>query len=91
MHVGHTVTQKYLLAKQLGEALILDLTDSPYFLQDITMGARDLVAGNVDLRVLSGGPVTVTVLSVSPGIDPGRSWMVRFWPATGITAPASLR
>jgi len=70
MHVGHTVTQKYLLAKQRGEALILDLTDSPYFLQDVTMGARDLVAGNVDFRVLSGGPVTVTVLSVSPGIDP---------------------
>ncbi len=70
MHVGHTVTQKYLLAKQRGEALILDLADTPYFLQDITMGARDLVAGSVDFRVLSGGPVTVTVLSVSPGVDP---------------------
>jgi hypothetical protein len=70
MHVGHTVTQKYLLAKQRGEALILDLIDSPYFLQDITMGARDLVAGSVDFRVLSGGPVIVTVLSVSPGVDP---------------------
>lgn len=70
MHVGHTVTQKYLLAKQRGQAIVLDLSDSPYFLQDITMGPRDLVAGSVDFRVLSGGPVTVTVLAVSPGIDP---------------------
>jgi hypothetical protein len=70
MHVGHTVTQKYLLAKQRGEGVVLDLTDAPLFLQDITMSSRELVAGSVDLRVLSGGPVAVTVLSVSPGIDP---------------------
>jgi hypothetical protein len=37
---------------------------------DLTMSARQLVAGTADVRVLSGGPVTVTVLGVSPGVDP---------------------
>ena len=36
------------------------------------MTARQLVAGTVDINVLSGGPVTVTVLAVSAGVDRGR-------------------
>lgn len=34
------------------------------------MASQQLVSGTVDLRVLSGGPVTITVLAVSSGIDP---------------------
>jgi hypothetical protein len=33
------------------------------------MASRQLVSGTVDVRVLSGGPVVVTVLSISSGVD----------------------
>ncbi len=71
MHVGQTVTKNFLLTKTQGEGIVLDLPqDQPFVLADVAMTARQLVAGTVDLRVLSGGPVTVTVLAVSPGVDP---------------------
>lgn len=71
MHVGQTVTKNFLLTKTQGEGIVLDLSqDQPYVLADVAMTARELVAGTVDMRVLSGGPVTVTVLAVSPGVDP---------------------
>ena len=71
MQVGHAVTRDFLLRKPRGEGTIVDLSqDEPFTLRDATMSARQGVAGNVDLRILSGGPVTVTVLAVSPGIDP---------------------
>jgi hypothetical protein len=71
MHVGHTVTKNFLLTKPRNEGVIVDLSqDQPYLLADVAMTARQGVAGSVDLRVLSGGPVVVTVLAVSPGVDP---------------------
>ncbi|MBV8197983.1 MAG: hypothetical protein JO263_07595 [Candidatus Eremiobacteraeota bacterium] len=71
MHVGHTVSKNFLLTKTRHEGTIVDLSqDDPYVLADVPMTARQLVAGTVDLRVLSGAPVTVTVLGVSPGVDP---------------------
>ena len=92
MHVGHTVTQKYLLAKQRGQAIVLDLTDSPYFLQDITMGARDLVAGSARLpRSLRRSGYRNGALRLArnrPADPPGRS---RSLPATDITVPEPLR
>ena len=71
MQVGHAVTRNFLLRKPRGEGVVVDLSgDAPYLLADVTLTARQLVAGSVDLRVLSGGPVVVTVLAVSPGVDP---------------------
>jgi hypothetical protein len=71
MQVGHVVSREFLLAKSQGEGVVTDLSqDDPVFWRDALMSARQGVAGNVDVRVLSGGPVTVTVLAVSPGVDP---------------------
>ncbi|MBV8432744.1 MAG: hypothetical protein JO029_00515 [Candidatus Eremiobacteraeota bacterium] len=71
MHVGDAATRQFLVGKARNQGVILDLAqDQPLFLHDIGMNAGQLVAGTVDLRVLSGGPVGVTVLAVSPGIDP---------------------
>ncbi len=71
MHVGQTLTKNFLLTKALGEGLVVNLPqDDPYLLADVPMATRQLVSGTVDLRVLSGGPVVVTVLAVSAGIDP---------------------
>ncbi|HXO16908.1 MAG TPA: hypothetical protein VN909_01935, partial [Candidatus Dormibacteraeota bacterium] len=71
MHVGQTVTKKFLVTKARGEGVVVTLAqDEPYLLAAVPMTARQLVSGTVDLRVLSGGPVVVTVLAVSPGVDP---------------------
>lgn len=71
MSVGHMVTKNFLQTKPHGEGVIVDLTqDEPYVLADVPLASRQLVAGNVDFRVLSGGPVVVTVVTVSPGANP---------------------
>jgi hypothetical protein len=71
MHVGHTVSKNFLLTKARGQAVIVTLPqDQPYVLADVRMTASELVSGTVDLRVLSGGPISVTVLAASPGVDP---------------------
>jgi len=71
MHVGHTVTKNFLLTKAQGEGVVVNLSqDDPYLLAAVPMALRQLVAGAVDLRVLSGGPVVVTVLALSAEGDP---------------------
>ena len=71
MQVGDSVSKRFLLTKNQHEGVVLDLSgDQPYLVTDLPMTARQLVAGTADLRVLSGGPVEVTVLAVSPGVDP---------------------
>ncbi len=71
MHVGQTLTKNFLLTKARGEGLVVSLSqDEPYLLAEVPMAARQLVSGTVDLRVLAGGPVVVTVLAVSAGVDP---------------------
>jgi hypothetical protein len=71
MHVGHTVTKNFLLTKMRGLGSIITLPqDQPFVLADVPMASRQLVSGTVDIRVLSGGPVTVTVLGLSGDEDP---------------------
>lgn len=71
MQVGQTLTKRFLLAKAHGEGVVVNLSqDEPYVLDDSPMAFRQLVSGTVDLRVLSGGPVVVTVVAVSGGNDP---------------------
>ena len=71
MHVGQTVTKNFLVTKAAGEGVVVNLSqDEPYLLADVLLTARQLVAGTVDLEVLSGGPAVVTVLTVSPNVDP---------------------
>jgi hypothetical protein len=71
MQVGESVSKRFLLTKNQHEGVVLDLSsDQPYLMTDLPMTARQLVAGTADLRLLSGGPIEVTVLAVSPGVDP---------------------
>ncbi|HTU82169.1 MAG TPA: hypothetical protein VMF61_08575 [Candidatus Acidoferrales bacterium] len=71
MTVGNAVTREYLELQPREEGLIFDLTSSaPLTLHDVPLTSKQLVAGSVDLRVLEGGPVVVTVMAVSPGVDP---------------------
>lgn len=71
MYVGHSVTKNFLLTKAQGEGIVVNLSqDDPFLLAAVPMAFRQLVAGAADLRVLSGGPVVVTVMAVSTGVDP---------------------
>lgn len=71
MQVGQTLTKRFLLAKAHEEGVVVNLSqDEPYLLADSTLAFRQLLSGTVDLRVLSGGPVVVTVLAVSAAVDP---------------------
>jgi hypothetical protein len=71
MTVGQALTKKFLLTKNQREGIVVDLSgDQPYLLTDLSMASRQLVAGTADIRVLSGGPIEITVLGASPGVDP---------------------
>lgn len=71
MYVGQTLTKSFLITKARGDGVVVNLSqDDAVFLSDVPMTARQLVTGAIDLRVLSGGPVVVTVIAASPGVDP---------------------
>lgn len=70
MQVGHAVSRNFLLVEPRREGIVVEVApDAPFVLHDVTMTARQGVAGKINLRVLSGGPVTVTVLAATPGAD----------------------
>lgn len=71
LDVGDDLTRTFLLTKARNQGVLIDLPqDEPFVFKDVMMNGGDDLAGTLDLRALSGGPVTVTVLAVSPGVDP---------------------
>lgn len=71
MSVGHAVSRDFLEMKPRNEGVVYDVAPgAPLVLHDLPMTARQGVAGSVGFNVIAGGPVTVTVLAVSPGVDP---------------------
>ena len=71
MSVGHAVSRDFLVEKLHNQGIVVDVNPSqPFVLHDLPMSYRQGVSGSVGLNVLSGGPVTVTVVAVSPGVDP---------------------
>ncbi len=71
MHVGDAATRQFLLNKSRGEGIVVNLQQNqPYVLQNLPLPPRQLVAGTIDLRVLSGGPAGITVVAYSEGVDP---------------------
>jgi hypothetical protein len=68
MTVGHAVSRDFLLRKPINEGIVVEVgAQSPYVADQFAMNRLDGAAGNVGIRVLSGGTVTVTVLSLPPG------------------------
>lgn len=66
MSVGHAVGVEYLTQEPIDEGAIVTLAaDTPFVLHDPDVDEGQLVAEVLDLRVLSGGPVTLTVLSAN--------------------------
>jgi hypothetical protein len=70
MSVGHNASRNYLLYKPHNQGVVVDLPqNAPYTLRDVIVGGRQGVAGAIDVRVLSGGPVMATVLSAPLDAD----------------------
>lgn len=68
MSVGHAVSRDFLVEKPLNEGIVVDVgPQTPYVAEQFSMNRLDGVAGSIGIRVLSGAPVTVTVVAVSPG------------------------
>ena len=68
MTVGHIVTRDFLTQKPGNEGVIVTVdAQSPYVAERVPLPHLAGAAGTVDVRVLSGGPVNVTVLSAAPG------------------------
>ncbi len=66
MQVGHAVTRDFLSRKPINEGLVITVApESPYIAQRFAMQPLNGVAGNIDVRILSGGALDVTVLAVA--------------------------
>lgn len=70
MSVGHAVTRQFLLLQPHNEGTIADVTVPSYAQEDALAGPGQVVAGALDVRVIMGGPVALTVMAISPGADP---------------------
>jgi len=71
LDVGNDLTRTFLMAKARNQGVAVDLPQGrPWIFKDVMMSGGDDLAGAIDLQPVSGGPVQVTVVAVSPGIDP---------------------
>jgi len=67
MQVGHAVTRDVLSRKPLNEGLVVTVAPgSPYVAERFAMQPLNGVAGSIDVHILSGGALDVTVLAVKP-------------------------
>lgn len=71
MAVGHTVTRDLLRFQQANAGTIVDVVPGkPFVLRHVLMLQAEAVAGAVDLHVLNGGAVTVSVVGTPAGGRP---------------------
>ncbi len=71
MSVGHTVTRDLLRFEQSNEGTVVDVEPGqPLVVRHGLLLQGEVVAGAVDVRVVSGGPVTVSVLASPAGSKP---------------------
>jgi hypothetical protein len=71
MSVGHAVTKTFLDRQPHNEGIVAPVAGGkPYLERDTMVGPGDGIVGALDLRVLDGGPVTVTVMAIPPAAEP---------------------
>ncbi len=71
MSVGHAVTKAFLTLEPRSEGTVVALAGGkPQLERDALVDPGDGIVGALDLRVLDGGPVTVTVMAIPPGAQP---------------------
>lgn len=65
MSVGHAVSRDFLLAKPRNQGIVVDVVpQTPYVADAFSMKPLDGAAGSIGIRLLNGGPVTVTVVAI---------------------------
>ena len=73
MSVGHTVTRDLLQFQLANEGTVVDVVPGvPFVVRHALLLQNELIAGAVDVAVVSGGAVTVSVISSSGGSRPDR-------------------
>jgi len=71
MSVGHTVTRDLLQFEEANEGTVVDIEPGkPFIARHALMVQGELVAGAADVRVISGGAVTVSVIASAAGGHP---------------------
>lgn len=71
LSVGHAVTRDFLRYRQANEGAVLDVVPGkPVDVRHSLILQGELVAGAVDLHVLSGGPVNASVVAAPAGSSP---------------------
>ena len=66
MTVGHNVTRDFLNRKPINEGLVTTVgPDTPYIAERFALQPLNGAAGNIDMSILSGGALDVTVLAVA--------------------------
>jgi hypothetical protein len=67
MTVGHAVSRDFLAQKPLNEGTVVDVSsDAPYVAEHFVMHRMDGAAGSIGIRILSGDPVSLTVVALPP-------------------------
>jgi hypothetical protein len=71
MSVGHAVTKAFLAVEPAGEGSVVTIAGGrPILERDSVTGAGEGIVGALDVRVLDGGPLTVTVMAIPLDADP---------------------
>ncbi len=71
LSVGHTVSRDFLRFEQANVGTVVDVVPGkPFVLRHSLMLQAEVVAGAVDVRVLSGGAVTLSVVGTPAGSRP---------------------
>ena len=71
MNVGHTVTRDFLRFEANNEGTVVDVAPgTPFVVRHTLLLQGEVVAGAVDVRVVSGGAVTVSVVASPAGGHP---------------------
>ena len=68
MSVGNSISKSFVLEESHNEGTVVDLIPAtPFVVRNTLALLGELVAGSMDVRVLMGGPVTVSVVAVPAG------------------------
>ena len=71
MDVGHTVTRDFLRFQQNKEGMVVDVVPgAPFVVRHTLILQSEVAAGAVDVHVVSGGPVAVSVVASPAGGRP---------------------
>ena len=71
MGVGHAVARTFLVQKPRNEGIVLDFPDGgALFRRDVPLLMQQGTADVADFQILQGGPLTITIMAVSPNVQP---------------------